>query len=100
MNTAAFLFTVPLALGASVVFAADAAAQDAVRLVGATCATPPILHCPDKDCPSDRVINQGPVVESGFDRIPATRLADAYRLNSEGWTQQMQSISRHVAATP
>lgn len=33
------------------------------RFAGAACATPPVLHCPDKDCPSDRVINQGPVVE-------------------------------------
>ncbi len=39
-------------------------AQDQfVRLSGAACATPPALHCPDKDCPSDRVINPGPVVE-------------------------------------
>ena len=43
--------------------AAPAAAQDPVRFAGATCATPPALHCPDKDCPPDRVINQGPVVE-------------------------------------
>src|SRR5438552_9549466 len=43
--------------------AAPAAAQDPVRFAGATCATPPALHCPDQDCPSDRVINQGPVVE-------------------------------------
>jgi hypothetical protein len=40
-----------------------ASAQDPVRFAGAPCATPPVLHCPDKDCPSDRVINQGPVVE-------------------------------------
>jgi len=29
------------------------------RFAGAACATPPVLHCPDKDCPSDRVIKQG-----------------------------------------
>jgi hypothetical protein len=34
-----------------------------VQLAGAPCATPPVLHCPDKDCPSDRVINEGLVVE-------------------------------------
>lgn len=33
------------------------------RFAGAACVTPPVLHCPDADCPSDRVINQGPVVE-------------------------------------
>jgi hypothetical protein len=40
-----------------------ARAQDPVRFAGAPCVTPPVLHCPDKDCPSDRVINEGPVVE-------------------------------------
>jgi hypothetical protein len=40
-----------------------AAAQDPVRFAGAPCVAPPRLHCPDKDCPSDRVINEGNVVE-------------------------------------
>ena len=45
-------------------FAGTASAQpQAVQLSGAPCATPPVLHCPDADCPGDRVINQGPVVE-------------------------------------
>ena len=39
------------------------AQQTAVQLGGVPCATPPALHCPEKDCPSDRVINQGPAVE-------------------------------------
>ena len=34
-----------------------------LQLAGVPCATPPTLHCPDNDCASDRVINQGPVVE-------------------------------------
>jgi hypothetical protein len=38
-------------------------AQAPVQLSGAPCVTPPPLHCPDNDCASDRVINQGPVVE-------------------------------------
>ena len=42
---------------------AGAAQQQTVQLAGAPCATPPTLHCPDNDCSSDRVINQGPVVE-------------------------------------
>jgi uncharacterized protein YndB with AHSA1/START domain len=37
------------------------------------------------------------VVESGFDRIPAARRAEAFRMNEGGWTQQMESIKRHVA---
>jgi uncharacterized protein YndB with AHSA1/START domain len=36
------------------------------------------------------------VVESGFDRIPAGRRAEAYRSNTEGWAEQMQNVQRHV----
>lgn len=38
------------------------------------------------------------VVESGFDHIPPARRAEAYRMNSGGWAQQMDNIERHVAA--
>ena len=44
-------------------FAGSANAQDPFRFTGAPCVTPPRLHCPDKDCPSDRVINEGNIVE-------------------------------------
>lgn len=37
------------------------------------------------------------VVESGFDRIPAERRGEAYRMNDQGWTIQMENIRRHVA---
>ena len=37
------------------------------------------------------------VVESGFDRIPAARRAEAFRMNEGGWAQQMESIKRHVS---
>jgi pimeloyl-ACP methyl ester carboxylesterase len=40
-----------------------ASAQEPVRFAGAACATPPALHCPEKDCPSNLVINGGSVVE-------------------------------------
>lgn len=36
------------------------------------------------------------VVESGFDRIPAERRAEAFRMNTNGWAEQMQNIQRHV----
>jgi uncharacterized protein YndB with AHSA1/START domain len=36
------------------------------------------------------------VVESGFDRVPPERRAEAFRLNAEGWTEQMQNIRKHV----
>jgi uncharacterized protein YndB with AHSA1/START domain len=38
------------------------------------------------------------VVESGFDRIPAARRAEAFRMNSEGWEAQLHNIEQHVAA--
>jgi hypothetical protein len=50
--------------GGVVASAAVAVAQPQfVSIAGAPCVTPPTLRCPDADCPSDRVINQGPVVE-------------------------------------
>ena len=44
-------------------FTAVVTAQQPVQFAGAPCISPPFLHCPDKDCSPDRVINQGPVVE-------------------------------------
>jgi uncharacterized protein YndB with AHSA1/START domain len=38
------------------------------------------------------------VKESGFDKLPAGRRAEAYRMNEGGWTEQMKNIERHVAA--
>jgi uncharacterized protein YndB with AHSA1/START domain len=37
------------------------------------------------------------VVESGFDRIPLARRTDAYRMNDQGWAEQIKNIERHVA---
>ena len=36
------------------------------------------------------------VVESGFDRIPAGRRDEAFRMNNEGWSIQLENIQRHV----
>jgi len=38
------------------------------------------------------------VVESGFDRIPLARRAEAFRMNDEGWSEQLENIARHVAS--
>jgi uncharacterized protein YndB with AHSA1/START domain len=38
------------------------------------------------------------VVESGFERIPLERRAEAIRKNDDGWAAQLESIERHVAA--
>jgi uncharacterized protein YndB with AHSA1/START domain len=39
------------------------------------------------------------VTESGFDRVPANRRDEAFRMNEGGWTQQMKNIEKHVAQT-
>jgi uncharacterized protein YndB with AHSA1/START domain len=38
------------------------------------------------------------IVESGFDRIPAARRAEAFRMNEGGWAGQVRNIERHVTA--
>lgn len=38
------------------------------------------------------------VIESGFDRIPLERRAEAFRMNEGGWAEQLMNIERHVAA--
>jgi uncharacterized protein YndB with AHSA1/START domain len=37
------------------------------------------------------------IVESGFDRIPLARRAEAFRMNEGGWTEQVKNIERHVS---
>ena len=37
------------------------------------------------------------VVESGFDRLPAERIAEAFRMNERGWAEQLDNIRAHVA---
>jgi uncharacterized protein YndB with AHSA1/START domain len=38
------------------------------------------------------------VVESGFEKVPPSRRLEAFRMNSRGWSIQMENIVRHVAA--
>jgi hypothetical protein len=40
------------------------------------------------------------VSESGFDAIPESRRAEAFRMNSGGWEQQVKNIEAHVTANP
>lgn len=37
------------------------------------------------------------IVESGFDRIPLARRAEAFRMNDRGWTEQTRNIEHHVS---
>ena len=40
------------------------------------------------------------LTESGFDKVPAARRAEAFLRNDGGWTQQMTNIEQYVAAKP
>ena len=37
------------------------------------------------------------IVESGFDRIPLARRAEAFRMNDGGWTGQVKNLAKYVA---
>jgi uncharacterized protein YndB with AHSA1/START domain len=37
------------------------------------------------------------IVESGFDKIPLARRADAFRMNEQGWTGQAKKLAQYVA---
>jgi uncharacterized protein YndB with AHSA1/START domain len=37
------------------------------------------------------------VIESGFDNVPPSRRLEAFRMNSQGWDEQMKNIEKHVA---
>jgi uncharacterized protein YndB with AHSA1/START domain len=37
------------------------------------------------------------VVESGFDRLPAGRRDEAFRMNDQGWAIQLENVEHHVA---
>ena len=39
------------------------------------------------------------VTESGFDKIPSARRAEAFRMNEGGWAQQMKNIEAYVIKT-
>jgi hypothetical protein len=36
------------------------------------------------------------VIESGFDKLPKQRRDEAFRMNSQGWAEQVENIRRHV----
>jgi uncharacterized protein YndB with AHSA1/START domain len=40
------------------------------------------------------------VTESGFDKVPKKRRDEAFRMNDNGWAQQMKNIESYVAARP
>jgi uncharacterized protein YndB with AHSA1/START domain len=40
------------------------------------------------------------LTESGFDKVPANRRLEAFRMNEGGWTAQMKNIESHVTQNP
>lgn len=40
------------------------------------------------------------LVESGFEKVPAERRAEAFRMNEGGWTEQMKNIAEYVTHAP
>ena len=36
------------------------------------------------------------IIESGFDKLPASRRAEAFRMNESGWNGQAKNIERYV----
>jgi hypothetical protein len=39
------------------------------------------------------------VTESGFEKIPAHRRSEAFRMNSHGWEEQLKNVEEHVGQT-
>ena len=37
------------------------------------------------------------IVESGFDRIPLARRAEAFRMNDQGWAGEIKNLARYVS---
>lgn len=37
------------------------------------------------------------IVESGFDRVPLSRRAEAFRMNDKGWAGQIRNLAQYVA---
>ena len=38
------------------------------------------------------------IIESGFDRLPASRRAEAFRMNEAGWNGQSKKLEQYVTA--
>ena len=36
------------------------------------------------------------VTESGFDKLPANRRLEAFRMNNEGWVEQLENVAKYV----
>jgi uncharacterized protein YndB with AHSA1/START domain len=58
--------------------------------------TPTLVEFHLSEIPSGTLLA---VTESGFDKLPQERYADALRMNTRGWEQQMNNINSYVSKT-
>src|SRR5262245_20797300 len=58
--------------------------------------TPTLVTFTLQDAPGNGTVLK--VVESGFDKVPANRRFEAFRMNTRGWEFQMERFARHVGA--
>ena len=54
---------------------------------------PTLVEFTLKEAPNGTLLK---VVESGFKNIPSHRRTEAFRMNNEGWDEQMKNIAQHV----
>jgi hypothetical protein len=59
-----FIGALAHALVISLACAGSVLAAEPLRIAGASCTRPPVLHCPDSGCAGEVVVNGGPVVEA------------------------------------
>jgi len=59
--------------------------------------TPTLVEFRLKEIPGGTLLT---VTESGFDKVPANRRAEAFRMNDEGWGIQLENIAKYVAEKP
>ena len=55
---------------------------------------PTLVVCELKEVSDGTVLT---LVESGFEKLPAARREEAYRMHKEGWAAQMKNIEGHLA---
>ena len=56
--------------------------------------TPTLVEFTLKPTPAGTLLK---VVESGFDKVPAHRRDEAFRMNEKGWATQLKNIETHVS---
>ena len=59
--------------------------------------TPTLVTFTLRDAPGKGTVLT--VVESGFENVPPHRRLEAFRMNSGGWSEQLQNIERYVSRT-